>query len=575
MNVISYLIHNLNKFNHSKSSNNLFIYICFIVLFFLIKDIYKKRLLTNKSSSSNSSILSSDLSILSGSNFNSDKDYDSDSDYDTQSDKTPFDIDDDSNNSSNSSNLLFNIKNKYLQQFDPLKKYLLNNIKNHNKSNTKLIHLIKKNNKKYEEKINQLNNSIKNFDNDLKNLQQNLYSNHFKDYIRSNHPSLFEKPNLFSDPHQFNNLFIQYLLYNKHLLENPQYVENKYFTPEYFNHIQKYNHHFNQHYHNNETNNNDKNINNQNNNNCNNLKNKNENHKPEINIYLNQKNNKDVDTNSFSKKECCENKNHYLDYMPQSIFTKSYENLDCDNQKNKLNFHFKIQNNKYVFFKFNTILNQEFFGLVKISIYLMNEPYRYFNYIFNDNNSIYASIHQFGLSIENNFLNKLSDHQINNELNKEHFYNPIENPHFDYDSDSDDEKDNIYHDVCFELEFVYNPNKNIDTNKSENNESSLILSQGITEEYFKNFVFKILKFKFEVLQSKKPELHSIKPLNIEMYHDSFKAPLILDHNIRNIFEIGNYYDKEYWNKNIEKDNQINRSIVFVENVTNGDTIRFN
>ncbi len=408
-------------------------------------------------------------------------------------------------------------------------------------------------------KIELIQKNIINIDDDMKNLQTNIYSNHFKHNILSKKNYFFNKPSLFLSPEEFNNKYIEYQIQNNFLDKNKNLIPNQ--QNIYNNFYQNNKNNFNNNLISEDSSlkysdislsdisHEDNNHHNHNNNNLNN----NQNH---------QNNNKNCDIK---------------EYVPQSIFLKNYENLEVSNINNKLTFNFKIRNSYYNHFKLYSILNQEFFGLIKIKFYLVHHPNYYFIYTYNQNNSIYSSLHQYGFIIENNYLNLPNKTPLDCDFNKENYINnnPILNLN-QYENNNDKDNIHFYHDVCCEIDFIPNPNKNIDTNQTDKLDSQLILNQeGITEDYFKTFNFNILKFKFEVIQTKKPEMQSLKPLNIEISHDSNKSPLIVKNQIKSIFSIGEYDDKEYWSKLIEKNNQINRSIQFVENVTSGNqTLHF-
>ncbi len=368
-------------------------------------------------------------------------------------------------------------------------------------------------------KINEIQKNIYNIDDDMKNLQTNLYSKQFKNNILSKKKN--HKPNLFLEPKEFNK--------NHHKHKSNFYSSS------------------------------------------------------DSSSFSSDSSSESSSSSSCSSKDInlinqniIKNNNNIKDYIPQSVFLKNYENLEVSDSNNKLTFNFKIGSSYYNHFKLYSIFNQEFFGLIKIKFYLIDDPNYFFIYTYNQNNSIYSSINQFGFIIENNYLNisSLSNvNVLNCDFNKENYIN---NPILNLNQYENNNSTNTYYEVVCEIDFLPNPDKNIDTNPSNKLDSTLIFNkEGLNADYFSTFNFNILKFKFEVIQTKKPEMQSLKPLNIEISHDSNKSPLIIKNQIKSIFNIGEYDDKEYWNTIMEKTHQINRSIQFVENVTSGyQTVHF-
>jgi hypothetical protein len=250
--------------------------------------------------------------------------------------------------------------------------------------------------------------------------------------------------------------------------------------------------------------------------------------------------------------------------IPECVYIKSFENIDIDEtNKNQISFQFKIRNDYFQHMKFSMVLNQLFYGIVKIKLYPIENPNYYFLYEMNNNPSIYSTIHQIDFLIENNYFH----------LFKNRKYSNIEFNDFHIPKHSKKNKINYhYHQIKMEVIFESNPNKNIDTNNTENNTSSYLISEPSINysDVFKTFSFKILNCQLEVYENENILYNHSQPLKIEMYWDLYKS--ILHTKSFNIFQIGFYNDYDYWlqhGKNGEQNNQYKTNI-FVQNVTSGD-----
>ncbi len=257
--------------------------------------------------------------------------------------------------------------------------------------------------------------------------------------------------------------------------------------------------------------------------------------------------------------------------IPQSIFMKTIDNININHDKNMIYYDFKIKDEYFTHITLNGILNQEFYGILQLSFIDIVTNHKYFVYEYNTSNSIYASIHQFGLSIENNFyvnpssIIKLYDESILNEFN-------FTLPNYDMSKKTSHEK---YHVIRMILHFKPNLNKNSDTNKSDFYPSTMILSNpDINADFFKTFDFKLLKLKIDVYENKKILFNDSKPLTINVYHNTYKSPLKINH--QNIFDIQHYNDEDYWSQFNQNESilQLNRTKTFVQNVTSGEKLIF-
>lgn len=257
--------------------------------------------------------------------------------------------------------------------------------------------------------------------------------------------------------------------------------------------------------------------------------------------------------------------------LPQSIFMKSIENININQDKNMIYYDFKIKDDYFSHITLNGIFNQEFYGILQISFIDLVTNDKYFTYDYNTSNSIYASIHQFGLSIENNFyLNPSSCIRLFDDsvLNDFHFLLP----QYDLSRKPQHEK---YHVIRMILHFKPNLNKNTDTNRSDFYPSTMVLSNpDINADFFKSFDFKLLKLKIDVYENQKVLFNDSKPLTINVYHNTYKSPLKV--NQSTIFDIQKYNDNDYWSQFNQNESiiQLNRTKTFVQNVTSGEKLIF-
>lgn len=257
--------------------------------------------------------------------------------------------------------------------------------------------------------------------------------------------------------------------------------------------------------------------------------------------------------------------------LPQSIFMKSIENININQDKNMIYYDFKIKDDYFSHITLNGIFNQEFYGILQISFIDLVSNEKYFMYDYNTSNSIYASIHQFGLSIENNFyFNPSSCIRLFDEsvLNDFHFVYP----QYELSKKPQHEK---YHVIRMILHFKPNPNKNTDTNRSDFYPSTMVLSNpDINADFFKTFDFKLLKLKIDVYENQKVLFNDSKPLTINVYHNTYKSPLKV--NQSTIFDIQHYNDFDYWSQFNQNESilQLNRTKTFVQNVTSGEKLIF-